>query len=114
VGGKSIAGRNRPTGKRSRNTYQPLLYGPGPKRNFSKRDAELEFVNCLRDADYRATGYLPAASARRSSAHRRPGPFARMAQACLDLAGAPHADAVALINELNERVHAMANRKKRE
>ena len=33
---------------------------------------------------------------------RRPGPFARMVQECLKLVGAGHADAVALVNKLNQ------------
>jgi hypothetical protein len=101
TGGKIIEGRRRPTGRRSR-TFKPRLYAPEPRRHFPKREAELELVASLQIRDLHVTGCLPALTARHRSAHRPPGPFARMAQKVLDLAGT-RADAVALINELNRR-----------
>jgi hypothetical protein len=34
--------------------------------------------------------------------HDKPGPFARLLKECLRLIGAPHADAVGLINQLKK------------
>jgi len=86
-------GRQRPTGKRSR-TWQPLLYAPKPRRNFSKRDAERYFVILLKAAWLDATGNLPS----RTADYRKPGPFARFVRECLQLVGGEYADAVSLIN----------------
>jgi hypothetical protein len=105
VGGKSREGRRRPGGKRSRSTYQPLLCGPTPTRNFRRLEAELDLVLSLQDAFVRATGREPAWTAQ----HRSPGPFARMTKEVLCLAGAP-GDAVGLINELHRRRLAMQRR----
>jgi hypothetical protein len=91
-------GRLRPTGKRSRGTYHPVLYGPIPTRHFPRRDAELDLVTALQDAFHRATGLEPAWTAH----HDAPGPFARMTKNVLRLAGAPD-DAVGFINELHRR-----------
>jgi hypothetical protein len=82
---------------------KPRLYMPEqpmwePPRRPSRRKAELEFVSGLRLAYLHATGEPPAYTAN----PERPGPFARMVQACLDEI-APWANAVALINELDRR-----------
>jgi hypothetical protein len=97
-GGKYVEGRQRPSGKRSR-AWRPLLVGPKPRRNFPKRDAELNFIMWLQVAWLEATGQWPSRAANAA----RPGPFARMVRKCLELVGAGHADAVGLINELNRR-----------
>ena len=94
VGGHN-QGRKRRTGKKSR-TWQPLLHAPNPRRNFSKRDAERNFVIWLRSAWLDATGDLPS----KTADHRKRGPFVRVAHECLRLVGGEHADAVGLINTL--------------
>jgi hypothetical protein len=98
LGGCYVAGRRRPSGKRSR-AWRPLLHAPKRVRNFAKRDAELNFIMWLGIAWLEATGELPSRAANAA----RPGPFARMVQNCLKLVGAGHANAVGLINELNRR-----------
>jgi len=96
-GGGMIEGRLRPTGKRSR-TYRPLLCAPKPTRHFAKREAEFNLVISLQISFLEATGRMPPLTAR----HGFLGPFARMTQKVLNLAGA-RADAVGLINELSKR-----------
>jgi len=98
VGAAIREGRLRPTGKRSRSTYHPVLYGPMPTRHFPKRDAELDLVTALQDAFHRATGRRPTWTAH----HDAPSPFACMTREVLRLARAP-GDAVGLINELHRR-----------
>jgi hypothetical protein len=97
-GGNYVEGRRRPSGKRTR-TWRPLLYAPQPRRNFPKRDAELNFIMWLQIGWLEATGKRPSLAANPD----RPGPFARMVRECLELVGASHADAVGLINELHRR-----------
>jgi hypothetical protein len=96
-GGEYIESRRRPSGKRSR-TWRPLLYAPQLRRNFPKRDAELNFIMWLQIGWLEATGKRPSLAANPD----RPGPFARTVRECLELVGAKHADPVGLINELNE------------
>jgi hypothetical protein len=96
-GGGWAEGRKRPSGKRSW-TWRPYFRAPEPQRHFPKREAELSFVMWLRIAWLEATGK----EAPLTADPRRPGPFARMVQKCLGLVGAGHADAVGLINSLNE------------
>jgi hypothetical protein len=97
-GGSYGEGRRRPSGKRSR-TWRPLLVAPQLRRNFPKRDAELNFIMWLQIGWLEATGNRPSLAANPD----RRGPFARMVRECLELVGAKHADPVGLINELNER-----------
>ena len=97
-GGRYVEGRRRPSGKRSR-TWRPYLVAPEPRRHVPKRDAELNFIMWLQIGWLEATGKRPSLAANPN----RPGPFARMVRECLELVGASHADAVGLINELNER-----------
>jgi hypothetical protein len=101
IGVERIPGRRRPSGKRSRPVVRTLLQAPEPQRNFSKRDAERDFVMWLRFAYWEATGSMPARTARHADDSRDIGPFARFARDCLRLAGATHADVVDLINELH-------------
>jgi len=101
-GGKYDEGRRRRSGKRSR-TWHPLLVGPERRRNFPKRDAELNFIMWLQVAWLEATGQLPSRAANAA----RPDPFARMVESCLKFIGAGHANAVGLINELNRRRRKM-------
>jgi hypothetical protein len=110
LGGRSVKGRRRPSGKRSRPTWRALLQAPEPQRNFPKRDAERDFVMWLRSAWLDATGDTPASTARHSDASRKIGPFARFARECLHLVGAGNADAVGLINELKRRRRFMERR----
>jgi hypothetical protein len=104
-GGRWIEGRKRPSGKRSA-TWRPYLRAPKPQRHFPKREAELTFVIWLRIAWVEATGK----EAPRTTDPRRPGPFARMVKECLRLVGAAHADAVGLLNKLNQVHHEMTRR----
>jgi hypothetical protein len=103
VGGQIVEGRRRPGGKRSR-TYRPALCAPKPSRYRTRLEAELDLVAALQTSFVGAADRMPALTARHASAHRRPGPFARMVQKVLHLAGS-RADAVGLINELNRRRH---------
>ncbi len=64
IGGRLVPGRRRPGGKQSRPVMRPLLYAPEPRRNFSRRDAERDFVMWLSIAYYEATGTAPARTAR--------------------------------------------------
>jgi hypothetical protein len=97
-GGGYFEGRRRSSGKRSRR-WRPLLVGPQPRRNFSRREAERNFIMWLQLAWLEATGERPSLAANPA----RLGPFARMARKCLEIVGASHADVVGLINELNRR-----------
>jgi len=106
VGHEVREGRRRPSGKRSRKTVQPQIYGPRPSPQFARRDAELGLVLALQDAFLRATGREPPWTAN----HNRPGPFARMTNKVLQLAGAPVGGAVSLINELHRRRTVMRRR----
>ena len=96
-GGRWAESRRRPSGKRSW-SWRPYLRAPEPQRHFPKREAELRFVMWLRIAWLEATGE----EATRTVDPRRPGPLARMVKKCLVLVGAGHADAVGLLNELNQ------------
>jgi hypothetical protein len=97
AGGAKIEGRKRPSGKRSV-TWQPLLYASRPIKHPPKREAERQFVMHLRLAWVEATGETASATVN----PLRPGPFARFVGESLILVGAPHADAVGLINDLDE------------
>jgi hypothetical protein len=107
VGADKVKGRRRPGGKQSRPTWRPLLHAPGKRRHFPRRDAERNFVMWLRVAWVEATGNAPSHTARHKDPGRGLGPFGRIAKECLRLVGAPHADVVELINELDRRRHRM-------
>lgn len=100
IGGRLAKGRKRPSGKRSRPTFEALLFAPAPQRHFPKRDAERGFVMWLRVAYQEATDEPPPRTARHGTDGRRPGPFTRFVSECLRLVGARDADAVELINAL--------------
>jgi hypothetical protein len=100
-GGRYVEGRRRPSGKRSRPVWRPLLHAPEPRRHFPRRDAERDFVVWLGTAWYAATGKKPP----RTADSRKPGPFARLVKRCLALVGAPHANAVELIKGLDRYRH---------
>jgi hypothetical protein len=102
-GGGFVPGRIRPSGKRSRPSWRPLVYAPSPRRNFQRRNAERDFVIWLSIAWLEATGRPPSRTARHPDASRRLGPFATLVHKCLRLVGAPDADVVELINELQRR-----------
>jgi hypothetical protein len=99
AGGGLVAGRKRPSGKRSRPVFRELLHAPKLRQHVPKRGAELTFVSNLAAAWLDATGESPARTANR----RAPGPFARLVRKCLELVGAPEANAINLINELDRR-----------
>jgi hypothetical protein len=102
-GGAFIEGRLRPSGKRSRPVWNPLLHAPEAQRTFDKRDAERKFATLLRIAVIQAGGEEPARTTRHADGSRRLGPFAEFVQQCLLLVGAVDADVVELINGLHQR-----------
>ncbi len=104
-GGGWVEGRKRASGKPSW-TWRPYLRAPKPQRHFPKREAERTLVMWLRIAWLEATGK----EAPLTTDPRRPGPFARMVQECLRLLGAAHADAVGLLNMLNQARREMRRR----
>ena len=104
-GGHWVQSRKRPSGKRSW-SWRPYIRAPEPRRHFPKREAERTFVMWLRTAWLDATGK----EAPRTADPRRPGPFARMVRKCLILVGAGHADAIGLLNELNQIRREMSRR----
>ena len=104
-GGHWVQSRKRPSGKRSW-SWRPYLRAPKPQRHFPKREAERTFIMLIRNAWQEAT----STEAPLTADPRRPGPFARMVKECLKLVGAAHADAVGLINELNQVRRAMRSR----
>jgi hypothetical protein len=89
--------RRRPSGKRSK-TMVSLLHAPDLQQHPPRREAQLNFVMWLEVAFLEATGEHPSLTANPA----RPGPFARMVQACLDEVRAS-ANAVELLNELQRR-----------
>jgi hypothetical protein len=109
IGGYYIPGRKRPTGKRSRLTWRPLLHTPEPQRHFPKREAEKYFIVMVQAAWTEATGKLPAMTARPGML----GPFAKMVNECLKLAGAGHADVAGLLNDMNEQRKGLSRIKAR-
>jgi hypothetical protein len=90
-------GRRRPGGKRSM-TMVSTLHAPELQQHPARQKAELNFVMWLRLAYLDATGEPPSLTAN----PKRPGPFARMVQHCLDEVHAS-ANAGALLNELQQR-----------
>jgi hypothetical protein len=106
-GGRYVEGRRRPSGKRSRPVWRPLLHAPEPRRHFPRRDAERDFVVWLGTAWYAATGKKPP----RTADSRNPGPFARFVGKCLRLVGAAHVDAVELIKGLDRRRRVMTGQR---
>src|SRR6516225_151415 len=104
-GGHWVQSRKRPSGKRSW-SWRPYIRAPKPQRHFPKREAERTFIMLIRIAWQEAT----STEAPLTADPRRPGPFARMVKECLKLVGAAHADAVGLINELNQVRRAMRSR----
>jgi hypothetical protein len=97
IGACGKEGRRRPGGKRSM-TMVSMLHAPEAEQHPARRKAELNFVMWLRVAYLEATGKRPSPTANPA----RPGPFARMVQACLDEIRAS-ANAVELLNELQQR-----------
>jgi hypothetical protein len=98
-GGMYIEGRRRPSGKRSI-AWTASLYAPERISHPPKREAERRFVMQLRLAWLEATGEPPTATVNPGSSDR---PFVNMLRECLRLVDAGHADAVGLINDLNNR-----------
>jgi hypothetical protein len=98
IGGQRVEGRRRPDGTRSPSSVRPYFNAPEASRTFLRREAERYFVERLSIAWCRATSKAPPRTARRASAERDIGPFARLVRECLRLVGAAHADPVALTN----------------
>ena len=95
IGGRKVLGRKRPSGRRSW-TWKPVLWAPELNPHPEIRGAERTFIMWLQIAWRDATGMNVPVTAHPDN----PGPFARLAQKALALLGAPHADAVQLINDL--------------
>ena len=89
VGGRFVEG-----------AWQPVLFAPVPSQHPPKREAERRFVMHLQSTWLEAVGKPPTATVNPSRSDR---PFANLVRECLKLVGAPHADAVGLINELHQR-----------
>jgi hypothetical protein len=100
-------GRRRPGGTRSM-TMVSELHAPELKQHPARREAELNFVMLLEVAYLEATGKHPSLTADPN----RPGPFARMVQACLNEVRAS-ANAVELLNELQRRRKGMKQRQRK-
>jgi hypothetical protein len=105
IGGRWQEGRRRPGGKRSM-TFVATLHAPPPP---PKRQAELNFVMLLQVAYAEATGKPPALTVN----PQRPGPFARLAKACLRFIGAASVDVNDLVNELNRRARRKGRPKRK-
>jgi len=97
-GGRLVQGRTRPSGRAS-TTWEPFLFAPKMKAYPKIRDPERAFLRLLQLAWLEATGTMPARTAHQDN----PGPFARFAKAALKRLGAPHVDAIELINGLDEQ-----------
>jgi len=93
IGGNYVDGRKRSSGRRSM-TWQPLLFAPVPNEHPPKRTAELRFVMHLRLTWLESVGKPPTATVNPSRPDR---PFPTLVRKCLELVGAPRADAVGLI-----------------
>jgi hypothetical protein len=104
MGGYSVDGRRRSTGKQDRE-WRVRLYAPKASRAEPRRRAERSFVRSLRANYFDATGRMPANTAQ----HFRPGPFSRLVAECLRLLRAPTRDpdddraglTVQLINDID-------------
>jgi hypothetical protein len=96
VGGKFCPGKKRKSGKRSK-TWKTELYAPAATTVFQKLEAERYFIIHLQLTWLRATGKMPAATAKRAPTL---GPFARFAQECFELADAKHVDIANIINSV--------------
>lgn len=99
--------RRRPGGKRSM-TMVSVLHAPELEQHPARREAQLNFVMWLEVAYLEATGKHPSLTAD----PKRPGPFARMVQACLNEVRAS-ANAVELLNELQRRRKGMKRRRRK-
>jgi hypothetical protein len=95
IGGRKVPGRDRPSGRRSW-TWEPVLRAPEMNRHPEIRSAERTFIMWLQVAWVEATGTAVPVTAN----HYYAGPFAKLAKKALALMGAPYADAVQLINDL--------------
>jgi hypothetical protein len=97
IGGRKVPGRDRPSGRRSW-TWEPVLWVPEMNRHPEIRSAERTFIMWLQVAWAEATGTTVPVTAH----HYYAGPFAKLAKKALSLMGAPYADAVQLINDLEQ------------
>ena len=90
-----MEGRKRPSGRRSRATFQPLLRVPESSRGRPRDLAARELVQQLALAYLEATGRSPP----RRVSLRSQGPFFRLVRGCFDLIRIPAGGVVGLINE---------------
>jgi hypothetical protein len=103
-GGRVVAGRHRPTGRRSR-TFEPLLRAPAiMKRGRPAGSADREFLQGLSLAYLEASGHLqeeqqkpPPFTANYDAVIR--GPFSRFVHRCFELVGARTGNVTRLINQ---------------
>jgi hypothetical protein len=98
-------GRQRPGGKQSPPTAEPVLWAPGVSVGRTKNEAARELVMWLAVAWREATGSKPSLSAHRD----KPGPFVRLVKAVLIVVGARHVDAVELVNRYGKQ-HKLPNK----
>lgn len=73
------------------------LHAPKKQRNLAKRAAEKAFFINLQLTWLKSTGQTPAVTAN----HLHHGPFVRLAEECLAMAGVKHVDVVETLNSLN-------------
>lgn len=106
VGRCRTEGRKRPNGKRSRDTWDPILHAPHPTRAEPRREAERDLIIHLQMDVTNAGGQVP-----RTGNREKVGPFVVFAAEVLKLVGAagPHNNvsptgmAVELLNSLQKR-----------
>lgn len=110
-GGYMKQGRNRPTGRQSRPTFEPRLQLPRAKPGRPAADAASRLVMWIAIAWLDATGSLPSLTAH----HDKRGPFVRLVKAVLDHIGTPQArsiDPVELINKYGASVKRLRKKEK--
>jgi hypothetical protein len=97
-GGRVVAGRKRPGGRRSRSFIKPLLRLPERiERGHPRGEAERDFVQWLAVAYAEATGRSPPRTAHYNIDIR--GPFSRFVHRCFELVGAPTGNVTRLLNQ---------------
>jgi hypothetical protein len=97
-GGRVVAGRKRPGGRRSRSSIKPLLRLPEPvERGRPRGKAEREFVQALALDYVVAAGRAPPRTAHYNIDIR--GPFSDFVHRCFELVGAPAGNVTRLLNQ---------------
>jgi hypothetical protein len=97
-GGRVVAGRKRPGGRRSRSFIKPLLRLPERIEGGRPRgEAEREFVQGLALAYVEVTGRPPPRTAHYNIDIQ--GPFPRLVHQCFELVDAPTGNVTRLLNQ---------------